>query len=203
MVLTKLKSIFLMLIILCLLISGCSMFEIDADHSNGKLPTSKGLNGFIGKRGIKNIVHTENLYNKYTLIIHEETPKKYGYYITTSYYGRVVMISSNESESQDDISDIIIRRRTSTPEFLLIRINELCLPDINKIVIRYTVQNNNDIKEIVVTSVSKYNIITNKNNEEIVTNIIDTEVYNNDNKVIFKREYHPPKKIENIDNKGI
>jgi hypothetical protein len=22
-------------------------------------------------------------------------------------------------------------------------------------------------------------------------------VYNNDNKVIFKREYHPPKKIEN------
>lgn len=131
----------ILITILCLYLSGCSILEIDEDNSNSRLPTSKAVSKYITKYKIQNIVHTENICNKYTIIIYEKSSKEYGYYITTSYYGRVVEISHSEHEYGDAIPDFNIEYRISTPEFALIKIDESRLSDISKIIVRYTDQN--------------------------------------------------------------
>lgn len=187
----KLSYVLLVILIFSLFFSGCSLLKIDKNNNYSKLPSSEALNQFIKKNKIENIVYTEDLYNKYTIVIYEESPKKYGYYITTSYHGRVVATASSEFESYDKIPDFNIGYRTSSPKFLMIRISKSVLSDIDKIVIKYTdPQNNNVAKEIIVDSVKEYNIITNDNGsgKEIITNITDIEVYNSNNEVIYRND---------------
>lgn len=184
----RIMYIFLLAIICCLSGSGCSVFKIDTNHENGKLPSSKMLDKFIEDREIENVVYEDSLYDKYTLIVYEDGPDKWGYYITTSYYGRIVSLCSSEEQVYTGMPDVKIERMLSTPKFLLIRISESRLSDIGKIVVRYSVpDNSNSAKEITITSIRKYNLIINADNEEIIANDLDIEIYNSENIIIQKK----------------
>lgn len=191
----KLKYIFIIMIVLTLFLSGCSMLEPDTDRSKGRLPTSRELNRYIEKNKLNNIVYMKDLYNKFILLVGEDSPKKYGYNVITSYFGRAVNLCSFQTESAGSMRDFEIGTNLSAPEFMLIRINEDRLSDVKKIVVRYYDPNNSDgIKEINITSVEKYNIVTNINDEQVIGNILDIEVYNFDDEVIFEDDNNMPER---------